>query len=213
MISRWLLLALLLPITFAGFADEGLFLEGADYKVLDRPLPRSATGTDTIEVLEFFWYGCPHCYRLEPYVENWLETGKPENAEYVPVAAVLNPSWVTHAQAYYTAKALGVTDRIHRNLFDAIHAEGKRLSDRQSLAEFFAEQGVSQQDFDKAWDSFQVKSALQKSAFLADRGNIRAVPAIVVAGKYETSVTLAGGPQELFEVIDYLVAREIAAQP
>jgi len=193
-------------------AQESTYQEGIHYRVLDQQLPRTARDPEKVEVLEFFWYGCPHCYRLEPYIEAWLENGIPSNAEYVRAAAVLNPGWQTHARAYYVAEALGNTDKIHLALFDAIHQDGRRLDTREDLQAFFVEHGVDAEQVNKAYDSFQVKSALKKSVYLGQRSGIRSVPSVIVAGKYETSASMADGVDNLFQVINYLVDLESDSQ-
>jgi len=204
-----ILLSLCVPVV----AQDSAYQEGVHYRVLDQQLPRTARDPDKVEVLEFFWYGCPHCYRLEPQIEAWLENGIPDNAEYVRAAAVLNPGWATHARAFYVAESLGVTDKMHYALFDAIHQDGKRLDTREDLEAIFVEHGVDAEQFNKAYDSFQVKSALKKSAYLGQRSGVRAVPSIIVAGKYETSASMADGVDNLFQVINYLVDLESDSQP
>ena len=202
-----------LAALFAGqsstsLAADGSYAEGEHYRTLARALPRSAGDDGKVEVLEFFWYGCPHCYRLEPYLEAWANESMPENAEFVQVPAALNPSWKVHARAFYVAKSLGVLDTVHGALMEAIHVDGKRLDEKQSLSEFFVNQGVDKADFEKAYDSFAVETGLRRAAFLAERAGINSVPSVIVAGKYETSVSMAGGHEQLLEVIDYLVAQE-----
>lgn len=202
---------MLLCCSWQALAADAPFEEGVQYRVLDQQLPRTARDPDKVEVLEFFWYGCPHCYRLEPSIEAWVENGKPDNVEYVRAAAALNAGWAMHARAFYIAETLGVTDKTHEALFDAIHRGGERLDTREALADFFAEHGVTEDQFDKAFDSFQVRSALKKSGYLAQRAGIRSVPTFIVAGKYETSASMAGGVDEMFDVIGYLVELESAS--
>ena len=132
----------------------------------------------------------------------------PENARFIQVPAALNPNWKIHARAFYVAKTLGVLDTVHGPLMEAINVDGKRLNDRESLAEFFAEQGVGEADFEKVYGSFAVETGMRRAAFLVDRAGIRAVPSIIVGGKYETSVSMAGSPEELLKVINYLIERE-----
>ena len=91
-----------------GYAQDEEFIEGGHYEVLPEVLPVQ-TG-DKIEVVEMFWYRCPHCYRLEPYMLDWLATKKPENAEFVPIPAILNKQWAYHARAYYVFEALGLDE-------------------------------------------------------------------------------------------------------
>ena len=205
---RTLTAALLMLFLGQSVAAEGLYTDGEEYRTLTRTLPRSVEEADKVEVLEFFWYGCPHCFSLEPYLEKWAEEGAPESARLIQVPAALNPNWRIHARAFYVAKTLGVLDSVHGPLMEAIHVEGKALNDKEALAEFFSEQGVSEAEFEKAFASFAVETGMRRAAFLAERAGISAVPSIIVAGKYETSVSMAGSPEELLEVINYLVERE-----
>ncbi len=202
----WLLAVLLPCLAFAG-SSAGSFKEGVDYDVLAKPQPTESG--DKVEVLELFWYGCPHCYDLEPTIEHWLEN-PPENAVYRRMPAVFRPEWMVHARAYYAAEALGVVDKIHRPLFDAIHAEKRRLFDEKSLTEFFAEHGVKPEDFTKAYHSFAVQTKAQRAKVMTRRYGISGVPAMIVNGKYRTSVHKARGPERMMEVIDALVAKESA---
>ncbi len=207
-VFRICLFALLAGIMAAVNAADSLYTEGQEYRVLSRTLPRSAADDSKVEVLEFFWYGCPHCFRLEPYLEKWVAESMPPNAEFVQVPATLNPSWQVHARAFYVAKTLGLLSKVHGPLMNAIHVDRNPMQDERALAEFFAEYGVSEADFEKAYRSFAVETGLRRAAFLVDRAGIRAVPSIVVAGKYETSVSMAGGTDELLQVINYLIERE-----
>lgn len=204
----WLLAVLLPCLAFAG-SNAGPFKEGVEYELLARPQP-TETG-DKVEVVELFWYGCPHCYRLEPAIEEWLEN-IPENVVYRRIPAVFRPEWMVHAQAFYAAKALGVLDKIHGPLFDAIHAEKRRLNDEQSLAGFFAEHGVKREDFIKTYRSFAVKTKAQRAKAMTRRYGISGVPAIIVNGKYRTSVDKAKGEERLMEVINALAAKENAGK-
>ena len=198
-----LLLLLGLP---SAWAQDAEFKEGVQYQRLKNPVPTS-TG-DKLEVVEAFWYGCPHCYALESTLEEWLKH-KPDNVEFVRIPAVLGRTWEPHAQAYYAAQELGVLDKIHKPLFDAIHAKKRLLANEQQLADFFAEQGVDRDAFLKAYDSFAVtKVQLPRSEKLIQSYGVQGVPAIIVNGKYITNITMAGSPQRVFEVVDYLLRQE-----
>lgn len=190
-------------ITLAGAASP--FEEGTHYQRLSTPVPTSSN--DRVEVVEAFWYGCGHCYSLEPALEKWV-ADKPDNIAFVRLPAVLGSSWEPHARAYYTAEALGVLDKIHQPLLDAIHVEDRRLANEKQLAEFFAEQGVDKETFRKAYNSFTVETRLRRSQELVKRYKLRAVPTIIINGKYVTNTTMAGSGQKLFEVMDYLVEKE-----
>ena len=140
------LVLLALPV----FAD---FHEGTEYQALATPQPTSSD--DKIEVLELFWYGCPHCFHLEPELNAWLKH-KPDDVVFVRVPAVLGPSWELLARAYYTADLLGALDKIHEPLFEHIHNERKLIRNASELKAFFVQQGVSEADFDKTFNSFAV---------------------------------------------------------
>jgi len=162
---------------------------------------------DKIEVLEVFWYGCPHCYSLEPYLEKWLET-KADDVEFRRIPGVLGKNWLPHARAYYTAEILGVLDRIHKQLFDAIHGDNKNIMDEKGLRDFFVKQGVKKDDFNKVYQSEEVTDRV-KEAFIAGQGyNLTGVPAIIVNGKYRTSAGMTGSNQKLIETVNQLIDRE-----
>jgi thiol:disulfide interchange protein DsbA len=181
------------------------FEEGTHYQRIDTQVPTSSD--DTVEVVEAFWYGCGHCYNLEPAIETWV-ANKPENVAFTRLPTVLGRSWEPHARAYHTAEVLGVLDKIHEPLLEAIHSEKRRLSNEDQLAEFFAEQGVDKETFRKAYRSFAVETRLKRSQDLVKRYRIRSVPTIVVNGKYVTDTSMAGSEQQLFEVVNYLVGKE-----
>jgi protein dithiol oxidoreductase (disulfide-forming) len=182
------------------------YTEGEQYERISPPVP-TAVKSDQVEVVEVFWYGCPHCYDFEPYVEKWLAS-KPEAAEFVRMPATLNPSWITHARAYYALEAIGAADQAHKALFQAIHEQGRRLFDVDSIARFLAQQGVDEQAFRQAYDSPQVQDKLERASELQLRYAITGVPSVIVDGQYRTSATQAGGYAEMLEVIDHLVAKE-----
>ena len=191
-----------LPLWAEGF-DPGI-----DYTVLPQPIPTDAP-EGKVEVAEFFWYGCPHCYHFEPKIRAWLER-KPEAAHFVRIPASLNPSWRPHAEAFYAAEALGVTDRLHTPLFDAIHEQRRRIFNRDQLARFAASQGIDEQKFRDAMDSFLVQSKVRRADDLARRAGIRGVPSVVVAGRYLVTGQQAGSYDRMIEIIDHLVRQEAA---
>jgi thiol:disulfide interchange protein DsbA len=205
-----LLLALFIVVLLPGSALAKDYQEGKEYLLLSPQQPTS-TG-DKIEVVELFWYGCPHCYELEPQVQAWLKN-KPADVELVRMPAVLGQRWELLAQAYYTAELLGITDKIHPALFEAIHDKHMKIDDEAALQAFFVDQGVSAEDFKKTFNSFAVAVKMNNSRQMTRRYKITGVPTIIVNGKYSTGAKLAGSNQALFEVVDYLVAQERAAAP
>lgn len=205
MVPMKALLALVLAAlaVTAPAADE--FTAGRHY---DLVTPAQPTGTeDKIEVVELFWYGCPHCYTFEPHIEKWLET-KPDYIEFVRMPAVFARNWEVHARAYYAAEQLGVLDRIHRPLFDALHQQKRELFTEEALAAFFAEHGVEPEDFRTAYDSFAVDSKARAAIAATRNYGITGVPAVVVNGKYRSSARSTGTYENLLKLVEHLAAKE-----
>jgi thiol:disulfide interchange protein DsbA len=197
---------LLLAIaTFAQAATPLRFQEGVDYELITPAQPTADPAK--VEVLEAFWYGCPHCYRFQPFIERWLQT-KPENVNYVRLPAVLNESWVLHTRAYYTEEALGITDKIHTDLFHAIHRDKRRIDTEQSLMEFFTARGVSEDQFRSTFHSFAVESKVQRARQMTQRYGIDGTPSVVINGKYRTGPGMTRSYDRLIDVMNYLVAQE-----
>ena len=184
--------------------------EGIDYQTLAMPQP-TETG-NKVEVLEFFWYGCPHCYQLEPGLEKWNAT-KPANVEFRRVPAILGPSWEPGARAYFAMEQLGVLERLHKPLLRAIHEEKKRLADANNYADWMAAQGVDRDEFMKAYNSFTVDMKVRKVQQMPTKYGIDGVPVLVVNGKYRASQSIAGSTERLFKVLDTLVAQESGTAP
>ncbi len=207
------LLTLLLSLLLVSAAVASSVDEGIDYRRVTEPA-RAEAGDD-VEVLELFWYGCPHCYQLEPYIDRWLEQ-KPAGVSFRRMPAAASPRWVPHARAYFAAEQLGVLDKLHVPLFRALHDERRKIFTDEQIIAFAAEQGIDESAFREAYNSFPVDMQVRKSADLVRRYAIEGVPAIVVNGKYLTSATQTGSNTRMFEVIDHLVAEEgggAAAQP
>ena len=189
-------------------AQEEAFFAGGQYEVLSNIQPVS-TG-DKIEVLELFWYRCPHCNTLEVPLQKWLKNGKPENAEYVAFPAILSDRWEPGARSFYTLEALGILDELHGKLFYAIHSEHKNIGSAETLARWVEEQGYSAQDVLDTYDSFAVNTKVNYAKTMSRKYDIQGVPAVVVDGKYRTSVSQAGDYDTLFEVINFLVEKAAA---
>lgn len=198
--TAWPLVCALLLVT--GPARAEVYSEGVHYVELFQPQPVE-TG-DKIEVRELFWYGCPHCYDLEPVLNKWLRH-MPKDAAFVRMPAVLRPSWAVHARAYYTFEALGVTDKLHGKLFDAIHRDGRRLNTMEALADFAAEQGVDRKQFIEAFQSFGVDAALRKAQIMGRQYEADGVPTLIVDGRYRTTAGMAGSHEKLMQVVDFLI--------
>lgn len=201
-----LLIPLLVVTQSLAYAEWG---EGWD--PIDPPVATSVP-EGKVEVVEFFWYGCPHCYTMEPQLKAWLEK-KPEHVVFKRVPSPLNPSWAVHAQFFYAAEALGVAEQLHIQLFEAIQGKHRKLFDKQSLIDFAVEQGIERQKFTDAWNSFGVYVKVQQARKLGQSYGIDGVPAIGIDGKYKTSGSLAGSYSKMFEIVDQLTTQASKAAP
>ena len=198
----WLCSIALLP-AFVNAAP--LFSEKIHYESV---VPAQPTSTGKkVEVVEMFWYGCPHCNALEPYVNRWLKK-IPANAEFVRMPAIFRPQWEQHARAYYTAEILGVLDKIHSAMFEAIHGQKRKVNTDEEIKKFFMEHGVSDKDFSRVFRSFAVEAKIRRAKDMSQRYGIRGVPALIVNGKYRTSAQQAGGNAKIFRVVNFLVEKE-----
>jgi len=188
------------------------FKEGQNFT---RMIPTQPTvgSADKIEVAEVFMYSCPHCYDLEAYLNSWEEDKNP-NVRFVRIPAVFNPLAQLHAQLYYTEVFLAKNGTLKdpvafRNMvFDEFHNRSNRLTSEAAIQRLFVRAGVSEDDFNRTWKSFEVNQALRMAADLARRYNIMSVPTMIVNGKYRTDMSMAGGYPKLIELIDELTARE-----
>jgi len=183
------------------------YQEGRHYTTLPVAQPTSA-GPGQVEVAEVFWYGCPHCFTLEPFIQEWRLNGIPDDTVFVQIPASLNPSWQIHARLFYTAEALGKLEEVHPAIFREVNVNRNPLNTRERMVEFFARFDVSEQQFTEAWDSFAVQTNLRRSDALVKRYRLTGVPAVVVNGKYVTGADLAGGNKQLLDVINFLVEKE-----
>lgn len=162
---------------------------------------------DKVEVIEFFWYGCPHCYTFEPLLEKWRKD-KPLNVQFIRQPAIFSSLWGKHAKAYFTAEVLGVVDIIHAPFFNAIQNLKRKLETEDQLAKFFVEQGVDEKEFRNAYNSFLVDTKMRTAKAMAPRYGITGVPAIVVNGKYKVTAKMAGSHEKMIEVMNQLIAKE-----
>jgi thiol:disulfide interchange protein DsbA len=202
-LAAWLLGLWLVPML--SIALE----EGFDYQHIIPSVPTQNQASDRVEVVEMFWYGCPHCYHFEPILTKWADQ-KPENVDFIRVPAVFRDSWLPLARAFYTAEILGVLDRLHEDLFKAVQEQHRKLNDINAIRDFFAEHGVSAEDFDRVFNSFGVEARIRRAKDLTRRYGIDGVPSVIINGKYRTSGTLTGGLDKVPPVIDALIQKELA---
>ncbi|KVD14483.1 thiol:disulfide interchange protein [Burkholderia ubonensis] len=201
-----LLSTLLLSLSLAaGFAQAAPFapVAGKDYEVMKAPQPVSAPA-GKVEVIEFFWYGCPHCYEFEPTVEAWVKKqGDKVDFKRIPVA--FRDDFVPHSKLFYAVSALGISEKVTPAIFNAIHKQKNYLLTPQAQADFLASQGVDKKKFMDAYNSFSVQGQVKQSAELLKSYNIDGVPTIVVQGKYKTGPAYTNSLEGTAQVLDYLV--------
>ena len=181
------------------------FVAGKDYKVLANPGTVEVPGK--IEVREFFWYGCPHCFILEPHMQTWLKK-MPKDVNFVRTPAAMNPVWEQNARGYYVSEALGVRKRTHLPLFHAINEGTQQIFDQASQAKFFVNYGVPEAKFNSMYNSFAITSKVAQAKKLAQQYQLSGVPAVVVNGKY----VVQGQDATVTDVVSYLVEKERKAK-
>lgn len=205
---------LILSAVFAGLGLFGATAQaesieaGRHYEQLSSPVPVSQPGK--IEVVELFWYGCPHCYQFEPTLNPWVEQ-LPEDVNFVRVPALFGGIWDVHGQLFITLESMGVEQRVHDAVFNAIHNEKRKLENVEEMAEFLATQGVDKDKFIGTFNSFAVKGQMAKAKKLAVAYQIKGVPVLIVGGKYRFDIRSSGGPEQTLEVADFLIGKERAA--
>jgi thiol:disulfide interchange protein DsbA len=196
--TKWLS-ALLLPFVISSAWAAAEYVEGTQYTRLASPQPTSAP--DKIEVVEMFSYACPHCFHMEAELAAWLKA-KPDDVVFVRYPVVFRPDWELLAKAYFTAEILGVLDKTHEALFEAIHVKNQRFPDEAAMQAFFVSQGVSAEDFKKTFDSFAVAVKVNNAKLMTRRYAITGVPTFIVNGKFSTSASLASSDEKQVKVKD-----------
>lgn len=197
-------LCLLLPAL--GFAKD--YKAGVDYTVLEKPIA-TQTG-NKVEVLEFFWYGCPHCFKFEPTIVKWKAT-LPASAQFIRVPAPLNPRWMVHTKTFYALEMMDKLDQYHEMIFDALHKERKKLYTEDEIADFLAEKGLDRKLFTETYESFAVEMRARKALQLGNDYNLNGVPTLTVNGKYVITASQAGSFQGMVDIASYLVNKEANA--
>ena len=180
------------------------FTEGRQY--MQVPFPTPVETGNKIEVREIFWYGCPHCYVLEPGLTHWLKK-LPANAQFVRTPATASPRWAIHAQAYYAFEALGAMEKLHGAFFKAVQEQPGAFNDENAIADFVAHHGIDRKKFTEAFNSFGVRLKLEKAKQVNQDLNINSVPTLVVDGRYLTSAAMAGGEEAMFKLLDQLISK------
>lgn len=179
------------------FADD--YVAGKDYTVLDNP---EIIEGNKIIVREFFWYGCPHCYKLDPYMTQWAKT-KPADVAFLRSPAAMNPVWEQNARGFYAAQLMGYEAQTHQAMFDAIQKDRQKLFDQNSIGQWYASQGLDINKFNELYNSFAVNTKIARSKDATQRYQLTGVPAVVIDGKY----VVQGEDGKVPQVVDYLVKK------
>lgn len=196
----------ILAIALAAFlALPGLALAQGKYAYTElKPPQPTESAAGKIEVLEFFWYGCPHCYTLEPSIESWTKK-LPADVQFRRVPAVFNERWGHDAAIFYTFEALGVLNKLHRPFFDAIHRDRLRTEDQQALTQWLQKNGVDSNRFYDTLKSFGVQTRVRRATQLTVAYRVDGTPAMAVQGRYSVSAEQGRSHQGMIETVDYLV--------
>lgn len=207
-----LVLALPLALLFVNptaYAQVERFVDGTHYVTLDVPV--NTRDSSKIEVIEAFWYGCTHCFRFEPLVEDW-KANAPADVDFMRFPAMWNGLMKIHAQIYYAAEALDALEIVHEPVFNAINLEGNRLQNERQIGDLFERHGIDREEFSRAFNSFGVRTRVNQAESRMQDYRIQSTPNMIVNGKY----LIATGPdvptqQMMLDIVDFLIARERAA--
>jgi thiol:disulfide interchange protein DsbA len=175
---------------------------GKDFSVLATPQAVETPGK--IEVLEFFWYGCPHCHSLEPVLEPWSKK-LPSDAQFRRIPAVLSDGWVPHARIYYAFEALGVLERVHKPFFDAIHRDRLNITSEAAMNQWLEKNNIDRKKFDEAVKSFGVQAKVKRAAQLSAAYKLDGVPMLAVNGRYTISAEQGGSQAGMLNVTQSLI--------
>lgn len=177
---------------------------GADYLVLEKPAPVEAPA-GKIEVVEFFWYNCPHCNSFEPELEAWIKNA-PKNVSVRRVPVAFRDDFVPQQRLYFALEAMNLVDKLHGKVFAAIHAEKQVLQKGDQIADWIAKQGVDKAKFLEAYNSFSVQTKTTKGTQLQNTYRVEGVPALGVAGRFYTDGTLSKSMTRGLQVVEFLLA-------
>jgi protein dithiol oxidoreductase (disulfide-forming) len=188
----------------AALAQQRGYQEGQDYVALDKRVPGD-TAAGRVEVIEFFWYNCPHCNAFEPQLEQWIaKLPKDVTLRRVPVA--FRDEFVPQQRLFYALEAMGKLDELHKKVFYAIHVEKRNLSTQAAIGEWIAAQGVDKAKFEELYSSFAVQAKATRAKKLQDDYKVSGVPALGIAGRFYTDGALAQSMSRALQITDFLVA-------
>ena len=193
----------MVTLPLAAQAQAQAFREGVDYLVLDKPAPTEAPA-GKVEVVEFFWYGCPHCNSFEPQLDAWLKTA-PKNVAFRRVPVSFRPDFEPHQRLYYALEAMGKVDELHKKVFYTIHIERQPLNTAALVATWAEKQGLDKAKFVEMYNSFSVSTKVRKATQLQDSYKVDGVPSLGIAGRYYTSSEQAKSMERALLITNYLV--------
>ena len=199
----------LLPLAVSSFAQVEKYVAGTHYTELRAPV--NTKDSSKVEVIEAFWYGCSHCFRFEPLIENW-QANAAADVDFQRFPAKWNGLMKIHAEVYYAAVALDALEVLHEPVFNAINLEGNRLQNERQIGELFAKHGISQSDFESAFNSFSVRTKVNQAEKRMQDYEIRSTPNMIVNGKYLiTTGENVPTQAEMLKIVDFLVEKERAS--
>jgi thiol:disulfide interchange protein DsbA len=201
--------ALMIVAMLVAAAAGTAWAQNAPYATLSPPQPTGDNGK--IEVIEFFWYGCPHCYHLEPEVNAWAKS-LPADVVFKRVPAYPSESWGELARVFYTLEAMGKLPEYHDKIFDAIHKDNVNLVNKKIRDQWLAKNGIDPAKYEEVAKSFTVATNMQRDKQMTMNYKVDGVPRLVVGGKYYTSGELAGGADKIFPVVNEMIAKVRAEQ-
>ena len=195
--------ALSLFVAMLAFAGAAAWAQPvAPYSLLNPPQPTDGSGK--IEVIEFFWYGCPHCYAVEPAVNAWVKSA-PKDVVFKRIPAYPNDAWGSMAIMYYTLEAMGLLDQYHSKVFDAMHKQNVNLASKGKREEWLKANGIDPAKYNEVEKSFSVSTKVARARQMTQAYKVDSVPRFIVNGKYVTSAEQAGGTEKIFPIIDQIV--------
>jgi protein dithiol oxidoreductase (disulfide-forming) len=196
-----LLAALMLIISANVMADPQA---GTDFNQTTQTIPTDNPAK--IEVIELFWYGCPHCYAMEPALSAWVKK-LPPDVYFKRVPGLPRPDWAPMAKAYYAMETLGITEKLHSKLFEAIHKQRalNPTDERAAIDWITKESGLDRKKVEDAFNSFSNNTKLNRAAQIFRASGATGVPSLIIDGKTITSSSMVGGNEEALKVADYLI--------
>ena len=199
--KRFITLFALLSLSGLAGAQGQKVEEGFDYRILPIAQPVEAKGK--VEVIEFFWYGCPHCYDFEPELSAWVKR-QPRDVAFRRVPVAFRDDFLPHSQMYYALESMGKADALNEKVMYAMHKENKRLLTEGEIVDWVASQGIDRNTFLATYRSFAVVSKARAAKQQTEAYRIDGVPTVVMQGKYVTSPSIAGSKAKAIAVMDYL---------